>query len=142
MSVVYAESSAVLASLLAESTGKVVDRELARAGQVVTSLLTLIECSRGLARARQLGRITAEQEQSAVRMLETRAAGWNVLDVSADVADRARGAFPHEPVRTLDALHLATAAVFADALGSVNVLSLDDRVRQNAVALGIAVVPA
>lgn len=142
MSVVYAESSAVLAWLLSESTGKVVDVELSRATVVVTSLLTLIECSRGLARARQLGRITAGQERAAVQVLETRAAGWNVHDVSADVADRARGAFPNEPVRTLDALHLATAAIFADALGAVRVLSLDDRVRNNAVALGMPVAPA
>jgi uncharacterized protein with PIN domain len=142
VSVIYAESSAVLASLLAESAGKVVDRELSRADQVVTSLLTLVECCRGLARARLLGRITAEQERSAVRLLETRAAGWNVLDMSADVASRARGAFPHEPVRTLDALHLATASIFSDALGSIRVLSLDDRVRTNAAALGMPVVPA
>lgn len=142
MSVVYAESSAVLAWLLSESTGKVVDVELSRATVVVTSLLTLIECSRGLARARQLRRITAEDERSAVRAFEIRAAGWHVLDLSARVADRARGAFPTEPVRTLDALHLATAAIFADALGAVRVLSLDDRVRNNAVALGMPVAPA
>ena len=142
MSVVYAESSAVLASLLSESAGKVVDRELSKADQVVTSLLTLVECCRGLARARMLGRISAEQERSAVRLLETRAAGWNVLDMSADVAGRARGAFPHEPVRTLDALHLATASIFSDALGSIRVLSLDGRVRTNAAALGMPVAPA
>ena len=142
MSVVYAESSAVLAWLLSESTGGVVDRELSRADQVVTSLLTLVECCRGLARARQLRRITPEDERSAVRVLEIRAAGWNVLDLSARVADRARGTFPNEPVRTLDALHLATAAIFADALGAVRVLSLDDRVRNNAVALGMPVAPA
>ncbi|MFI5233960.1 MAG: type II toxin-antitoxin system VapC family toxin, partial [Gemmatimonadales bacterium] len=122
MTAVYAESSAVLAWLLAESTGEVTDRALSGSDQVVTSLLTLVECCRGLARARLLGRITAAQERAAVQVLESRAAGWNVLDMSASVADRGRGAFPHEPVRTLDALHLATAAVFLDALGSLTML--------------------
>lgn len=142
MSIIYAESSAVLAWLLAESTSGVVDHELSRADQVVTSLLTLVECCRGLARARLLERITAEQEIAAVRVFEIRAAGWSVLDISDRVAERARGAFPHEPVRTLDAIHLATAVVFAEALGSLRVLSLDDRVRENAKALGLTLVPA
>jgi predicted nucleic acid-binding protein len=142
MSVVYAESSAVLAWLLAESSGEVAERVISRADQVVTSLLTLVECCRGLARARLLGRITVQQERAAVQMLESRAAGWNVLDMAASVADRGRGAFPHEPVRTLDALHLATAAVFLEALGSLTMLSFDDRVRQNAAALGMPIVPA
>lgn len=142
MSAIYAESSAVLAWLLAESTGEVADRALSRSDQVVTSLLTLVECCRGLARARLLGRITAQQERAALQMLESRAAGWNVLDMSASVADRGRVPFPHEPVRTLDALHLATAAVFLEALGSLTMLSFDGRVRENAAALGMPLLPA
>lgn len=141
MSIIYAESSAVLAWMLAESTSGIVGHELSSADQVVTSLLTLVECCRGLARARLLDRITVEQEIAAVRVLEMTAVGWSVLDISDRVAERARGAFPHEPVRTLDAIHLATAAVFAEALGSLRVLSLDDRVRKNAAALGLKLAP-
>ena len=68
-----------------------------------------------------------------------------------ELADRAganinltwwKGPFPHEPVRTLDALHLATAAIFAQALGSLCVASLDDRVRTNAKAMGMSLAPS
>jgi hypothetical protein len=66
---------------------------------------------------------------------------WVVLDVTDRVLDRARARFPREPVRTLDALHLATAALFHEAIGSVTMVSLDDRVRSNARGLGFEVAP-
>ena len=142
MSVLYAESSAVLAWLLAESTGKAVDRELSRADQVVTSLLTLVECGRGLARARAMRRVKPAEEIAALRQLDQAAATWSVLDISDRVAARARGSFPQEPVRTLDAIHLATAEVFAASMGTLRVLALDERVRANAAKLGMKVLPA
>jgi hypothetical protein len=46
-----------------------------------------------------------------------------------------------EPVRTLDAIHLATALLHATEIGSLAVLSIDQSVRANADALGLAVVP-
>ncbi len=142
MRIVYAESSAVLSWLLGEAGQQAVVDELARADRVVTSVLTVIECSRALSRARDMRRVKPAEELAALRLLDQAAASWSVLDISDRVADRARGAFPHEPVRTLDALHLATAVAFADALGALRVLSLDDRVRQNAGALGMELAPA
>ena len=142
MRIVYAESSAVLSWLLGEAGQQAVVDELAQADRVVTSVLTVIECSRALSRARDTRRVKPAEELAALRLLDQAAASWSVLDISDRVADRARGAFPHEPVRTLDALHLATAIAFADALGSLRVLSLDDRVRQNAGALGMELAPA
>jgi uncharacterized protein with PIN domain len=140
--IVYAESSAVLSWLLGEAGQQAVVDELAQADRVVTSVLTVIECSRALPRARDMRRVKPAEELAALRLLDQAAASWSVLDISDRVADRARGAFPHEPVRTLDALHLATAVAFADALGALRVLSLDDRVRQNASALGMELAPA
>ncbi len=142
MKIVYAESSAVLAWLLDEPGQQNVVSELATADQVVTSALTVIECSRALARARETRRVKPAEELAALRLLDQAAASWNILDISDRVAEGARGAFPHEPVRTLDAIHLATAMVFAEALGALRVLSLDDRVRANASALGLTLVPA
>ena len=54
----------------------------------------------------------------------------------------ARGPFPGELIRAPDAIHLATALVIRDIYPDLRVLSLDQRVRQNAVALGFEVVPA
>jgi predicted nucleic acid-binding protein len=142
VSALYAESSAVLAWLLGEPSQQAVLTELSSASRIVTSTLTIVECSRALARARVTGRVSEADEMAALRLLDQAAATWDIHDVSDRVADRARGAFPSEPVRTLDALHLATAAVFADAIGSLRVLSLDERVRANAGAMGMAVGPS
>lgn len=141
MKIVYAESSAVLAWLLGEPQQDSIRAVLSAADRVVTSALTVIECSRGLARARELGRATESGELAALHLLDQAAASWSVLDISDRVAQRARGSFPREPVRTLDAIHLATAIAFNDALGDVGVLSLDARVRGNASVLGLAVEP-
>jgi len=58
------------------------------------------------------------------------------------VLRRAREELPEEPVRSLDAIHLACLRVLDDELGGFEVASCDDRVRRNATALGFAVVPA
>ena len=65
-----------------------------------------------------------------------------MLGLADDVTSRAREVWPQEPVRTLDAIHLATATLFARAIGELTMLSLDQRVRANASALGWTVVPA
>ena len=71
----------------------------------------------------------------------TSVSGWSVLDLSEAVVARVSGPFPSEPVRTLDALHLATADVARQSLGTLTMVSLDQRVRRNAAALGLAVAP-
>lgn len=138
--IVYAESSAVLAWLLGEPAGKRVRAILAKADRVVASTLTGVECARGLARARAAGRVSARDELAALRLLDVAESSWDVHDLSERVLARARARFPIEPVRTLDALHLATAAVFQEAVGRVALLTLDERIEANAPGLGLEVV--
>jgi hypothetical protein len=68
-------------------------------------------------------------------------AKWGVLELSAELLQGARRSFPFEPVRTLDAIHLASALEARGEIPDLRVLSLDQRVRRNAEALGFAVVP-
>ena len=137
----YAESSAVIAWLVGEPQGEKVRRLLADADRVVTSALTSVECARSVGRAHGQGRLTAAEELAALRLLDMAKAAWHVHELSEPVLTRASQRFPLEPVRTLDALHLATAWRFNDALGRVTVLSLDERIRTNATGLGLEVLP-
>jgi predicted nucleic acid-binding protein len=139
--IVYAESSVVLAWLLGEPAERAVRDVLRRADDVVSSTLTLIECARGLMRAVALRRISAAEQLAALRLLDQARSSWLLHELTGPVVTRAGERFPAEPVRTLDALHLATAALFHGQLGAVTVASLDDRVRDNARALGLAVAP-
>lgn len=137
----YVESSAVLAWLLEERPGETVRRILAAASRIFTSGLTLIECDRALHRAVHLKRFDAFQLAQIRDWLEAAARQWTVWTLHSGIVERARRSFPREPVRSLDALHLATAAAVGDIQPGLVVLSLDRRVRENAVAMGLAIVP-
>lgn len=135
---VYAESSAIVAWLLGEDERDRVMRALATAARVVTARLTLVECARAIAHARREHRLDDVGALAAQQLLEHAAAEWTVIDLVGEVMTRAASSFPVEPVRSLDALHLAAAVVFNRYLESVQMLTLDDRIRANAVALGMS----
>jgi predicted nucleic acid-binding protein len=109
------------------------------AGQRVTSALTFAEASRALIRARVAGRITPADERAALRALQTFERRCAVIGVTDDVLTRAGRPFPVEPIRTLDAIHLATAELLGEAPQLVTLITRDDRVRENARALGYLV---
>jgi predicted nucleic acid-binding protein len=137
----YAESSAVLGWLLGEPSAGPVRENLASAPLVVVSELTLIECDRVLHRAVALGEL-AEADAATRRALLARASEhWAVFRLEAEVTERSRRPFPCEPIRTLDAIHLATALVARSLIPGLILLSLDTRVRDSGAALGFKVVP-
>jgi len=138
---VYAESSAVLAWLLGEDSAPRVREVLTGATLVLASDLTLIECDRVLIRAVALGEIAEADAADRRAQLNAAAAHWHVLRVSTEIVERARRPFPGEPVRTLDAIHLASALAARSAIAGVHLLSLDDRIRTAARGLGLQLQP-
>lgn len=139
--IVYAESSAVLAWLLGESTKGLVHDALRQADRVVTSVITEIECARAIVRGASLGHLTRGQAVALVRQFREVQAGWDRIELSDVVRDHAAAPFPVEPIRSLDAIHVACAELVQKGLGTVSVLSFDERVRANSAALGLAVLP-
>lgn len=137
----YAESSGVLAWLLGEEGAPKVRRALAGADLVIASDLTLVECERVLIRAVALAAMAEADAADRRAHLNTAARRWTMLRIGPDIVDRARQPFPGEPIRTLDALHLASALAARSAVAGVNLLSLDDRIRAAAVRLGFRVLP-
>lgn len=107
-------------------------------GRRVTSALTLAQANRGVVRARVSGRLTAEQERRAIRALRTFARRCDLVAVTDAVLERAGRPFPVELIRTLDAIHLATADALGDAPQFMTVVTRDLCVRENAQALGFA----
>jgi predicted nucleic acid-binding protein len=138
---IYAESSAVLAWLLGEEAASRVREVLLGAELVISSDLTLIECDRVLNRAVALDEIDESAAADRRAHLNTAALRWHVLRLSLDVVDRARQPFPVEPVRALDAIHLASALAARSAAAGVELLSLDDRVRRVGQQLGFRLRP-
>jgi hypothetical protein len=137
----YAESSAVLVWLLDQQGAPAIRTELAGAGEVICSDLTLIECDRTLRRIAARGMLSLAASAELQARLATTARGWNVLPIGAAVVDRARQSFPDDAIRSLDAIHLATALVARSAIGDLVLLSLDERVRSGGTGLGFRVIP-
>jgi len=131
----------VLAWLLDEPTAPAVRRLLVDAEVIVTSDLTLIECDRVLLRAVALKELTEAEAADRRAHLIAAAAHWQVLRIAVEIVDRARQPFLGDPIRTLDAIHLASLLVARSAVVGLRLLSLDDRVRQAATRLGVAVEP-
>ncbi len=139
--VVYVDSSAVTAVLLNESTSDRVQEALQGADRVCTSSLTRVECARALIHATRVGRITATQALSLHSLLRTVQRDWNIFNVDQPVIERACTPFPADPIRSLDALHIATALILRDGVTTVAMLSLDRRMRDCATQLGFQILP-
>jgi predicted nucleic acid-binding protein len=133
------ETSALLRVLLDGDAG--LRPEISGAG-LVTSALTFVEAARAIVRARRERRLDARSAREAERQLAAFERACDVVAMDDEVLRRAREELPVEPVRSLDAIHLASVRVLDDELGGVEVVSCDDRVRQNAAALGFVLIPA
>ena len=130
----YVETSLLLAALLeGESSAR---RVLRRPGTLVTSALTFAEARRAVVRARRTQRLTPAQEQGALAALSRFRRRCAVMPITDDVLARVGKPFPVEPVRTLDAIHLCTAALLADDPQLLTILTRDDRITANAMSIG------
>lgn len=139
--IVYAESSAVLRWLFNEAEGDAIRAIFQDAERVACSRLTLLETRRAIRRALFMRQLTEAAARDLLGMLAMAAAHWTVLEMTHAVAERAAAAFPNEPVRTLDALHLASAVFLREQGIGLSVVSTDERVRSNAQTLGFEVAP-
>ena len=124
---IYVDSSVALAHLLAEH-----HRPPASFwnGTLVASRLTEYEVWTRLHR-RNLGKSRGEAAEALLKRI-------NLLELSPPVLTRALEAFP-VPVRTLDALHLASIDYLRQQGQAVELATYDRRMRAAAEAMGIPV---
>jgi predicted nucleic acid-binding protein len=133
----YIESSALVAALLERDADAL--KSVRTRGRKVTSALTIAEAARAILRARAAARLTADQERAAARALRRFERRCFLVAVTDAVLARVRRPFPIEPIRTLDAVHLATTELLGEPPPLIVVVTRDTRVRENAEALGYAV---
>jgi len=130
-----------LSWLLGEPRSVEVRERLASADLVLASTLTLIECDRVLIRAVATGALAEAAAAERRAWLARTVEHWVLFDLDAAIVERARRPFPREPIRTLDAIHLATAALAQSLVADLIVLSLDDRVRGSGRLMGFRILP-
>ena len=133
----YVETSALLAALLEQDAAA--RNALCGKRRRITSALTFTEASRALVRARVARRLTPADERAGLRWIRAFRRRCDVVSITEAVLARAGRPFPVEPIRTLDAVHLATAELLGEPPQLVTILTRDARVIDNARALGYGV---
>jgi predicted nucleic acid-binding protein len=133
--IAYLDSSVALRHVL---SGEAAIRQAFALGRVVASELLEIECRRTIHRCRLEGELTDAGVVAALERLAAVLAGLSLMALSAKVKRRAMDAFPVS-VKTLDALHLASALALAEASPgeAVLVFSHDAAMNRCAQALGL-----
>jgi predicted nucleic acid-binding protein len=137
----YLESSAALRDVLEAEHSETVRKLLREAEVVVTSRLTLAEVARVVARLRTVDSSAAAAVAAREAAFVADSERWGIDPIDDAVWARCGRPFPVEPVRLLDAVHLATVEKLSSAFPALVVLSTDERVRRNAEALGFEVRP-
>lgn len=124
-----------------EEAGTRVRQLLTAADIVIASDLTVVECERVLIRGVAVGDLKEAEAADRRAHLTTAASHWHVLRIGPEIVARARQPFPGEPIRTLDAIHLASALIARSTVAGMALLSLDDRIRKAAERLGLRLQP-
>ena len=131
--VAYLDASVLLRHIL---LGEEPIRHALEFPRVVSSELIEIECRRVLHRCRLTGELTDETLTVARERLDEVLAGIDLLEMSRQIKQRAMDPFPVN-VRTLDALHVATALMVGEDAGGVALFSHDEGMNRCARSLGI-----
>jgi predicted nucleic acid-binding protein len=128
----YVDTSALVKLLIREAESDVVEEELSRWSDLATSVVTSIELRRAIARARSDATVVVADEHTILGVLASLAE----VPLSDDLRAAASSLGPVE-LRTLDAIHLASALALGDDLAGV--LTYDGRMQRAALAIGISV---
>jgi predicted nucleic acid-binding protein len=131
--VVYVDTSALVKLVVREPESEALDRKLTAWGGLATSMITSIELQRAVGRARAEERESVADDEAVAVLLGTVAE----IPLTARVRSTAKTLAPIE-LRTLDAIHLASALALHDDLAGV--LTYDQRMATVATARGLRVI--
>lgn len=130
--VVYLDTSAVLRAVLERGLTPEIEQRLAGARFLITSRLSLVEAARAFSRLRAEG-LAETVIADAAREADSVWARCTLWELTPAVCELAAHIAPQHPLRTLDALHLATFLTARRRLGGdVTLLTADDRLERAA----------
>jgi hypothetical protein len=121
---------------------EVVGELLSDEGEVGSSLIALVECNSGIARAVREGRATRSQARQLVNLLDTRWLELAIVDLDEDLARHAGNLAHSHELRAGDAIHLAAGIRFQGSAQKCTFGTWDSRLWGAAEAEGFTMVPA
>ncbi len=129
----YVDTSALVKLVVREAESDALEEELGRWSDLATSTITSIEFFRAVARARADSTAVVADEETVVGVLASVAE----IPLDDDVRATAASLTPTE-LRTLDAIHLASALALGDDLGAV--VTYDSRMQAAVLASGLSLI--
>ena len=108
----YFDTSALVKRYVTEPGSNSV-RLLLRTHRVVSSVLVRLESVSAVRRRHTEGQLTNAQQQRLLRRIEADDASWELVPIGDEVVEGARRLLLAHQLRTLDAIHLASASIVA-----------------------------
>jgi predicted nucleic acid-binding protein len=131
-SALYLDTSAVLRAVLQRGTTPEMEQRIEGAGTLITSRLSLVEAGRAFQRIRSLGKSSEGELADAGRELDELWARCDIWELTPRVCEMACQVAPNKPLRTLDALHLATYLLARRRIAGLELLTGDQRLMEAA----------
>jgi predicted nucleic acid-binding protein len=131
----YLDTSVALRATLERGTTPAIEQRIAAAPVLVTSRLSLVESARALLRVRFDGRVPESKLADARRELDALWTRCELWELSQAVCDFAALLAPDRPLRTLDALHLATFLLARRRIEGLELLTADQRLEDAAASV-------
>ena len=135
----YVDTSALIKRYVDEAGRRDVLR-LLRRREVVTSAILPIELRSALRRRVSEGTLDGERAPEILKRVAIERDFWALIEVSRDVLAAAETLVATHPLRALDAIHVASAQLFAGRVAGAKLLfvSADARQTSAAAAVGMA----
>ena len=133
---IYVETSVLLKVLLREE-GYETSAKILEGNPCIISSLTFIEARRAISRLLSLRSLNEADSKDLLGTLQILSREWSVMEITKEIQLRAGQGFDIEPVRTLDAIHLATALECRQIFRDLKVYTFDKRIEDNLKPLGL-----
>ncbi len=125
--ILYLDSSALVKLFIGEAGREIVLERLDLASSAATSVIAYTECRAAIARRLRAGDLGLDHSRALVAQMD---GTWPMIrnrQVSDDLAHLAGHLAEEHALRGYDAVHLATALVFAEEFDDLEFLSFDTR---------------
>lgn len=132
----YFDSSA-LAKRYVDEAGRREVLRLLRRYDVVTSAIVAVELRSALRRRMAERTVDAQRVPEVLKRVAMDREFWAVMDVSSDVLSAAETLVATHPIRALDAIHVASAHVFAQRIALPDLMFVSADARQAAAAADV-----
>lgn len=128
----YLDTSVVLRAVLEAGMTPEAEGRIRSARVLITSRLSLVEAGRALLRLRQRPGVSEVRLGDAERDMAAIWGRCELWEITPSVCEMAQRVAPEKPLRALDAIHLATYLLARRRIGSLELVTVDERLRDAA----------